>query len=91
MRRTAIVLAVVASLASAALLGLSAAAAGPKGPPRAQWEYKVVELKADDKADAWEKRLADLGDEGWEVAGTGHLDHAGGAIHTVRVILKRPK
>lgn len=64
----------------------------PKGEPpggAGKWEYRVLDVPLDEAlGPKLEKRLADLGGEGWELAGV-IVPPAPAAA--VRFVLKRPK
>lgn len=65
------------------------AAGGPTGGGR--WEYRVLDLGlADVFGEGFERRLTDLGNDGWELVGVVSPPAAGGQ-QTVRLILKRPR
>lgn len=66
----------------------------PKDKPSAvvggKWEYRVLDIPLDEALGAkLEKRLADLGDEGWEVAGV--IAAPNSTPPSIRFVLKRTK
>jgi hypothetical protein len=71
-------------------MGSIVAAQAPKEASAVKWEYKRLVLGVAETDAAWDKKLNDLGEKGWEVISTTPITQANTTI-TFNVILKRQK
>ena len=69
---------------------MASAAPALKDPPRANWEYKVLVIDRNEKPEVSEKRLGELGADGWEMASMCGHENGGTTLHFT-TILKRAK